>query len=158
MEHRQIVITVIASYCMLPVASNSGERIKVVVADDSSVIRAGIVEMLLENGNVDTIILTSDVASAVEAVETCAPQLVLLDISMPGTVELQNGLDALRWIRKAEPLVKVVMLTNMSDLVYRRAAAHLGSYAFIDKSTEFEQLPDIVDSVALDFRQNLAQK
>jgi DNA-binding NarL/FixJ family response regulator len=119
-------------------------KLKVLVVDDAPMMRERIVELLVDTGLVGIIGLATDVRSALEAIQEAQPQVVILDIGLPGTLELHNGIDVLRWIKQTLPQTHVVMLTNFSDMAYRQASERLGAYAFLDKSREFDQLPDIL--------------
>ena len=135
------------TFFQLPVAARDA-ALKILVVDDARVVRDRIVEMLAGTGLVGIIGLAADVRSAVEAIEEEEPRVVILDIGLPGTLQLHNGIDVLRWIKQTHPLMYVVMLTNLSDMPYREAAKRLGAYAFLDKSREFEQLPDVVKELS----------
>lgn len=121
---------------------------KVLVVDDSLFIRERVVEMLVEISVVGIVGLAIDVQSAQDAVIEARPDIVILDIGLPGTPQIHNGIDLLGWIRVTLPQAHVVMLTNLSDDAYRRAAAQLGAYAFLDKTREYEQLPGIIRKLA----------
>lgn len=131
----------------LPIAIQPS-ALKVLVVDDARVVRDRIVELLVESGLVGIIGLAVDVRSTLEAIEEAGPQVVILDIGLPGTLHLRNGLDVLRWIKQTRPYIYVVILTNLSDLAYREASKELGAYAFLDKSREFDQLLDIVKQLS----------
>ena len=79
---------------------------RVLVADDHSLFRDGITS-LLEAAGFDVVGQVGDGRAAVEATLRLHPDVVLMDISMPGT----NGLEALRQIKSEMPEVQVVMLT-----------------------------------------------
>ena len=79
---------------------------RVLVADDHSLFRDGITS-LLEAAGFDVVGQVGDGRAAVEATLRLHPDVVLMDISMPGT----NGLEALRRIKREMPEVQVVMLT-----------------------------------------------
>ncbi len=146
---QQLMMNTIASpiFMQLPVALQN-DKLNVLVVDDALIMREHIVELLVETGLVGIIGLANDVRSALEAITEAEPQVVILDIGLPGTLEQHNGIDVLRWIKQTRPHVHVVMLTNLSDRAYREAARRLGAYAFLDKSREFDQLPDIVKALS----------
>ena len=124
------------------------EPVHVLVVDDAPFIRKRVVELLFETGLVDPIDEAIDVQSAMRMIESTAPKVVILDIGLPGTLEVHNGIDVLRWIKRTNPQVHVVMLTNLSNLTYRAAAQRLGAFAFLDKSAESDQLPGIITTLA----------
>ena len=140
-------VTTSPIFMQLPVALQD-KKLNILVVDDVPTVRERIAELLVETELVGIIGLAVDVRSALAAIDEARPQVVILDISMPGTLELHNGIDVLRWIKQTHPEIYVVMLTNLADHAYRAAAQRLGAYAFLDKSCEFDQLPDIVNTLA----------
>jgi DNA-binding NarL/FixJ family response regulator len=71
------------------------------------------------------------------------PDIVLLDINLPDI----NGIELLRYIKKKDPSIIVIMVTNQSGEFYRSRCKELGADFFVDKSTEFERLPEILSSL-----------
>ncbi len=124
------------------------DLLKILVVDDAPMMRQRIIESLMETGTARLICLAEDVRSALDAVKEVEPQIVLLDIHMPGSTDIQNGIELLRWIKQSRESTHVVMLTNLSDPAYREAARRLGAYAFLDKSHEFGQLPGIIKTLS----------
>ncbi len=122
-------------------------KLKVVVVDDVLMMREHVAELLADTGMVGIIGFAADVRSALETIQDGKPNLVILDISIPGTAELRNGIDVLKWIKRTLPNVYVVMLTNLNDPLYRERCLRAGAYAFLDKSSEFEKLPEIIGRV-----------
>ena len=86
----------------------SGHR--VVVADDHPLFREGVARTLQESGRFDVVATAASGAEAVEAARSQAPDLVLLDLSMP-----QGGLWALERIAALDPAPVLVMLTDSED-------------------------------------------
>ena len=82
------------------------DRIRIVVADDHPLFRGGVVRSLLEQGGFDVTAEAGTAAEALAAVEESLPDVVLLDISMPG-----SGLTAAAEIGRRFPAVGIVMLT-----------------------------------------------
>lgn len=108
-------------------------RPRVVVAEDEAIIRLDIVQTLAENG-FDCVAQASDGAQAVEQAVALQPDLVLMDIKMPGT----DGLQAAEML--SEYKIPVVLLTAFSspDLVDRASAA--GVYNYVVKPFNPENL------------------
>jgi DNA-binding NarL/FixJ family response regulator len=71
------------------------------------------------------------------------PDIVLLDIHLP----VKSGIELLQYIRINHPATIVIMLTNESGDYYRKICKKLGAAYFIDKSREFELIPDILASI-----------
>ena len=69
--------------------------------------------------------------------------IVLLDIHLP---EL-NGIELLKYIVKEYPDIKVVMCSNLANDYYKRLCKKIGAASFIDKSKDFERIPEMLFSV-----------
>ncbi len=122
-------------------------KLHVIVVDDVPMIREHITDILVETGLVGIIGLAADARTALEVIQEAMPQVVILDIGIPGTIKLRDGIDVLKWIKQTLPQIYVVMLTNMSDPVYRVECLRLGAFAFLDKSREFEKLPKVIEKI-----------
>ena len=129
-------------------AALPGVTLDILIVDDAKIMRDRIAAILQNNGTNVVMRQAADVRSAVTAIESCEPNVVILDISMPGTYSLRNGIDLLRWTKKTRPMVNVIMLTNLSEEAYRKECARLGAYAFLDKTSEFDRLPQLIDTIA----------
>ncbi len=122
-------------------------KLHVIVVDDVPMIRKHITDILVDTGLVGIIGLAANARTALEVIQQAMPQVVILDIGIPGTIELRDGIDVLKWIKQTLPQIYVVMLTNMSDPVYRIECLRLGAFAFLDKSREFEKLPEVIEQI-----------
>ena len=112
------------------------EKCRVAILDDSSIVRERLVSMLSENPLVDIVSQCSLPFEAVSAIRNLQPDLVILDISMPGG----SGVEVLQLIKKEKLSPKVVMLTNFGNEQCRQRCLQLGADYFFDKSTEFEKI------------------
>jgi DNA-binding NarL/FixJ family response regulator len=122
------------------------ERIRVLVADDHSLVRAGFLSILGDEDDIDVIGEARDGAQAVEAAVSQRPDVVLMDIRMPG----MDGLEATRRIT-ADPRLrgtKVVVLTTFDLDEYVFGALKAGASAFLLKGVEPQALIDAVRTVA----------
>ena len=122
-------------------------KLHVIVVDDVPMIRKHITDILVDTGLVGIIGLAANARTALEVIQEAMPQVVILDIGIPGTIKLRDGIDVLKWIKQTLPQIYVVMLTNMSDPVYRVECLRLGAFAFLDKSREFEKLPKVIEKI-----------
>jgi DNA-binding NarL/FixJ family response regulator len=83
----------------------------------------------------------SDGAEAIEKVESFSPQLIFMDIKLPG----QNGLEVTRRIKALHPDINVIMLTSYDFPEYREAARACGAYGFLSKgSSTADEIQDLV--------------
>jgi len=113
-------------------------KIRVLIADDSPVIIARLKNLL---SDIDTVMIVGEAHNGSEVMsflKTIIPDVVLLDVIMPG----MNGMDVLSDIKKKYAGVKVIMLTNQTNPFIRKLCFSLGATNFLDKSTEFEKLPE----------------
>jgi DNA-binding NarL/FixJ family response regulator len=109
---------------------------KVFIADDSSVLRERLSEMLSELPGVEIMGYAQDVPGALTSIKTLQPDVVILDIRMPGG----SGVDVLQDIKKDNKTPMVIVLTNYPYPQYRKKCMDLGADFFFDKSTEFEKV------------------
>jgi len=84
---------------------------RVVICDDQAIVRDGLELLLKLEKDISIVGLAQDGLEAVELVEKIIPDLVLMDLKMPG----MNGVEATRRIHAAHPEVKVLVLTTFDD-------------------------------------------
>jgi DNA-binding NarL/FixJ family response regulator len=124
---------------------NEGPKpLRVVLADDHPIVRAGILEAIKEIPGVEVVAEVTDGRQAVEVVGSVHPDLVLMDISMPGL----NGLDATERIVKAYPKVRVIILSRHDEEAYVWRALRLGAAGYVLKSSVIGELKTAVQRVA----------
>lgn len=116
------------------------------IADDSEVLVQRLVARLAELGGIDIVGRARNVAEAAEAVRSLKPDVVILDISMPGG----SGIDVLEGMKKDRETSMVIVLTNYSDSQYRKKCRQLGARFFFDKSAEFEKVAPALQDLICD--------
>jgi len=109
---------------------------KVLICDDQAVVRDGLELLLKLEPDILVVGTASDGAEAVELVARKTPDLVLMDLKMPGT----NGIEATRQIRARYPDVKVLVLTTYDDDEWVFDAVRAGASGYLLKDTPREQL------------------
>ena len=109
---------------------------KVLICDDQAVVRDGLELLLKLEPDILVVSTASDGAEAVELVARKTPDLVLMDLKMPGT----NGIEATRQIRARYPDVKVLVLTTYDDDEWVFDAVRAGASGYLLKDTPREQL------------------
>jgi DNA-binding NarL/FixJ family response regulator len=129
---------------MMDFGNRMSKRFTVLVMDDAAVVRSLLAAMLAEIDSVENVIQAEDAASALRLVDEHEPDIAILDIKVPGSGTVQNGIDVLRQVKGAHPETKVIMLTNHATERYRSECQKAGADYFYDKSSEFEQLLDRV--------------
>jgi len=119
------------------------EPIRVIVADDHPLFRAGVVEELGKNPDIKVVGLAANGGEAVRLAQEEMPDLILLDIAMPG----KDGISAASTISLACPSTKIVMLTvseHEDDLV---AAFKAGAKGYVLKGVSGRELARVIRSV-----------
>jgi DNA-binding NarL/FixJ family response regulator len=116
---------------------------KIVVCDDHSIFRAGLVAVLEDLPDDVELVESDSAAAALEAVESGSVSLVLLDLHMPG----MDGWGALRALRSSHPSVAVVIVSASEDAADIRAALEAGASGFIPKSSSASVLLDALQLV-----------
>ena len=115
---------------------------RVLVADDHSLFREGIIS-LLEAAGLDVVGQVGDGQAAVEAALRLRPDVVLMDIDMPQ----MNGLEALRLIKEKRPETQVVMLTVSEDDANLFEAIKSGAQGYLLKSLNAEEFLEMLDGL-----------
>ena len=119
-------------------------KIKVFLADDSLIVREHLVTMLTEVTEVEIVGQAENVPDAINGIGKLQPDLVILDIRMPGG----SGIDVLEKIKQEEIRPLVMILTNYPYFGYRQRCLNAGADYFLDKSKEFDQIPIVIERFA----------
>lgn len=110
--------------------------IRVVLVDDHAMVRAGLEQLLGGDMDVEVVGTASDGLAAVDVVKETLPDVVLMDLQMPGT----DGVSATRMIRDEAPMVQVVILTSFSDRERIVGALDAGAVGYLLKDAEPEEI------------------
>ena len=116
---------------------------RVVLADDHTLVRSGIRRILESQPGFEVVGEAADGAEAVALVRSTAPDVVVLDLNMPGT----GGLDVLPAIKAERPSVKVVVVTMHAGREYVARAMKGGANAYLLKDSAVQDLVAAVDAV-----------
>lgn len=129
----------------IPLFSN--HQIKVLIVDDSPIVRERLVAILSELAGIEIVGQAENITEAINALGKFRPDVVILDIRMPGG----SGIDVLHHIKQTGTGLMVIILTNYAFPEYRQRCLDAGANFFLDKSTEFDQIPALFE----EFRQIL---
>jgi DNA-binding NarL/FixJ family response regulator len=113
---------------------------KVIICDDQAIIRDGLELLLKLEKDIEVVGSAQDGAEAVELVNKYHPDLVLMDLKMPG----MNGVEATRRIVNGNPEVKVLVLTTFEDDEWVFDAIRAGASSYLLKDTRREQLIEAI--------------
>ena len=121
-------------------ASRGQQKMRVFIADDSFIVVERLVDILRQIRGIEVIGCASDGPRAAQSIERLDPDAVILDLQM----REGSGLDVLRAVKKNSPTTTVIVLTNFTYPQYRKRCLDAGADLFLDKSTDFQKLPQIL--------------
>ena len=117
---------------------------RILLVDDSSAIRERVRGKVNAIGAVEVIGEADNVPRGIDLVRKLKPDIVILDISLPGG----NGIEVLIEALDSETRSTMIVLTNHPYKAYRKICRKLGADFFFDKSREFNRLMDILEGLA----------
>jgi DNA-binding NarL/FixJ family response regulator len=118
--------------------------IRVALVDDEAMVRVGLRMVLSAEPDLEVVGEAADGGAAVDMVAETSPDVVLMDVRMPGV----DGIEGARRVLAATPDVKVVVLTTFDEDEYVEAALRAGVSGFLLKVAPPERLVDAVRTVA----------
>lgn len=110
--------------------------INILLVDDHAVVRTGLSKFLLVNKDLKLVGEASDGAEAVQMVSLHKPDVVLMDLIMPGV----DGIAATREIHQKYPNVKVIVLTSFADQNMVQGALQAGAIGYLQKNVTAKEL------------------
>ncbi|MAA63382.1 MAG: two-component system response regulator UvrY [Alteromonadaceae bacterium] len=110
--------------------------IRVLVVDDHELVRSGITRMLADNTDIEVVAQAASGEEAVEFVRGDVPDIVLMDIRMPGI----GGLEATRRILRIDDSIRVIVVTACADDPYPTRVMQAGASAYITKSADLKEM------------------
>ena len=117
---------------------------RVLIADDHALIRAGLRALLQNVSVIHEVFEAGDGHEALEMAVLHRPEVILMDIAMPG----MNGLQAMSHIRESNPRTRVIMLSMHASEEYVGRALHGGASGYLDKTTTLAELQHALVTVA----------
>jgi len=118
--------------------------IRVLIADDHMVVREGLQTVLEVAGDIEPVGAAADGAEAVRMAGELAPDVVLMDLRMPGI----DGIEAIRQIKDLYPAVEIVILTTYDDDEYIVQGLRAGARGYLLKDTSRQALFDAIRAAA----------
>ena len=124
------------------------------IADDSALLRERLIDMLSELDGIEIVGQAEDALSAVRSIHKLKPDVVILDIWMPGG----SGFNVLQNIKKNKVANVVIMFTNYPYSQYRKKCMDEGADFFFDKSSEFEKITEVLRQLIKDPHTTVKEK
>jgi DNA-binding NarL/FixJ family response regulator len=116
----------------------------VLIADDHALLRTGLRRLLGEQPDLEVVGEAGDVASTITLARSCTPDVVLLDLAMPGG----GGLVALRALRDACPETRVLAVTMYDDRAHLQLALAAGASGYVTKAAPPAELITAIRAVS----------
>ena len=116
------------------------KKIKVVIVDDHTIVRKGLVSLLYDEEDIDVIGEAEDGHEAIKTVEKLNPDVVIMDIGMPS----MNGLEAVRLLKKERPAIRILILTMHANEEYIIEALKSGACGYLIKKSAPRELTSAI--------------
>jgi len=117
--------------------------VNIMIADDHSMIREGLKQLLELDGDIKVIAEASDGKDCLRQLEVCHPDVLLLDINMPE----MSGLQVLEILKENKSNVKVLVLTVHNEVEYLLKAVEIGISGYMLKDSESSELKQAIFSI-----------
>ncbi len=125
-------------------ASDGGDIIRVLIADDQALFRRGLYVVLGTEDKIEVVAEAENGEEAIARTEELAPDVVLMDVRMPRV----NGIDAARRIREISPSTKILMLTVSDEEDDLYEAIKAGANGYLLKEISVEEVAEAIRAVA----------
>ena len=109
---------------------------KIIIADDHSMVREGLKQLLELDGDVEVIAEANNGIECIDLLERLSPQVLLLDINMPK----MNGLEVLEKVKEKNIDVKIIILTVHNEIEYLLKAVNIGIDGYMLKDSDSAEL------------------
>ena len=127
---------------------------QLLLVDDSALIRVSLSDLLSSIDGLDTISTATTLAEAIESVRSNKPTFAIVDLHLPDG----NAADALGTMKQLAPDMQIAVLTNDASAFNRKRCMRSGADWFFDKSTEFEEVIELVRTQAASRRASVDQR
>jgi two-component system, NarL family, invasion response regulator UvrY len=117
--------------------------IKVMIVDDHELIRTGLKRVLQDVSDIDVIAEAARGEQAIEIARCRKPDIVLMDVSMPGI----GGLEATRRISTSSPAIRVIALTVHEEIPFPTCLMEAGASGYITKGSAFTEVINAINTV-----------
>jgi DNA-binding NarL/FixJ family response regulator len=117
-------------------------RASLLLVDDSKLVRSYLRQLLSATPGVHIVGEAGSVPEAIERFEALAPEVVVLDIQMPGG----SGMDVLEWIKQRSPSCVVIMASSCPPQVYGPLCREAGADWYLDKLSEMDTIAEVLQT------------
>jgi DNA-binding NarL/FixJ family response regulator len=117
----------------------------VLLVDDSTIFSSRLISMLEDEDNTQVVLQASNYTDALNIMESFKPDYVLIDIGLSG----KTGMSLLEEVKNKHKGSKVIVITNLANKQYRNFCESMGVNYFLDKTNEFEKIPQILSGAQL---------
>ena len=111
--------------------------------DDSEVVQNSMYNLFKDIDGLLWIGHAYTVEEAFELIKSLKPQMILLDIKLHN----RTGFEVLKFLKEKFPEITTIILSNFTTEPFRKKSFELGAKYFLDKSQEFEKIPEIIASI-----------
>lgn len=126
--------------------------ISVLIADDQAIIAEALAALLRTERDLDVVALAHSAPESVRRAAELEPDVILMDVQMPGAAGCKDGIEATASIVAARPATKVIILTTFGRPGYLRRAMEAGAVGFMVKDTSADRLVDAIRRVSSGLR------
>ena len=116
---------------------------KIMIVDDHTIMRDGLQALLSSDPNYEIVGTVADGKTAIQSASSLAPDVILMDLTMPGT----SGIDAIKEIKRREPGIRIIALTFHKEDKYIHATLEAGADAYVLKDDSRTELFTALSSV-----------
>ena len=119
-------------------------NIRILITDDQTITRSGLQNLLAEQAHLDIVGEARNGEEAMELANTLQPDVILMDLRMPG----MNGIEATRRIHRTSPQINILILTVFDDDTSVFSAIRAGAKGYLLKNVEQKELLQAIETVA----------
>src|SRR5258708_22057007 len=124
---------------------------KVLIVDDSAIIRIRLADLLTEIDGVEIVAQAENAIKALDLMQAMKPDVAIVDLRMPK----RSGMELLEDVKKTRQPPKIIMLTNFPTPENREKCFSRGADFFFDKSSEIEEVMNVLKDLAQDSHNRL---
>jgi DNA-binding NarL/FixJ family response regulator len=121
------------------------KQVSVLLVDDHAVVREGYRRLLERHGDIAVIGESADAATAHSLLCCLDPQIVVMDITLPGT----SGIEAMRRMLLVKPDTRVLMFSMHEETIFARRALQAGAFGYVTKASAPNVLVEAIHAIAM---------